>query len=256
MPKYSQVFLHDKNVRSRIAAAAGEAQFELLVEIGPGKGALTGLLFPEYGPRLLAVEIDPAMAAILKAAHPGLELINRDFMELDLPALTAGRKTAFIGNLPYECSTAILEKTLACPDFELGVFMFQREVARKICARPGAHDYSYLSVISQAQAQAELLLDVPAGCFTPVPEVDSSVLVFRPRRALPSPAAFAAFSSFLKAAFAHRRKTLINSLALSGKYSKAGVSAILEKQGHKLTCRPQELTGAEFLALLRELEKI
>ncbi|PIU19996.1 MAG: ribosomal RNA small subunit methyltransferase A [Elusimicrobia bacterium CG08_land_8_20_14_0_20_59_10] len=256
MPKYSQVFLHDKNVRSRIAAAAGQAPCELLVEIGPGKGALTGLLFPGFGSRMLAVEIDPELTAELKTAHPGLELLNRDFMELDLPALTAGRKTVFVGNLPYDCSTAILEKTLACPALELAVFMFQREVARRITAPAGAGDYGYLSIISQSQAEAELLLDVPAGCFTPVPEVDSSVLIFRPRRALPSPAAFTAFASFLKAAFAHRRKTLINSLALSGKYSKAGVSSVLEKQGHKLTCRPQELTGAELLALLRELEKI
>ena len=252
MPKYSQVFLADKGICSRIAGALGGAVFERVLEIGPGGGALTEHLFPKYGARMRAVEIDPALVPALRSRFPGLDVLNQDFLEADLAAAAGPGPAAFIGNLPYECSTAILEKSLSYEGLALAVFMFQKEVARRITAAPGDSDYGALSVLTASRAGAELLMDVRAGSFRPVPAVDSSVLVFRPRRLFSDGAREAAFRSLVRKAFSHRRKTLVNSLALCG-VDKAAAAAAAERCGLKPAARPQELTLELFAALAAEL---
>lgn len=251
MPRYSQVFLNDKIICREIAAALDGEEFESLVEIGPGRGALTEFLYSRYALRFAAVEIDSEMTRLLKGSYPGIKIINRDFLELDLAALTGGARTAFIGNLPYDCSTPILERVLAFENLALAVFMFQKEVARRITARSGSGDYGYLSVAVQLSAQATLLKDVGAASFTPVPEVDSSVLLLRPLR--PPPAGRKEVLGLVKMAFAHRRKTLVNSLALSGKFSKSGVESALSRMSIGPKARAQELTPGDYLRLMGEL---
>lgn len=248
MPRYSQVFLADKGICERIAGALDGEAFDRVVEIGPGGGALTAFLFPKYGPRLRAVEIDPLLVPALREKFPGLEVVNADFLAADLSAVAGPGRAAFIGNLPYECSTAILDKVLAFGAFSAAVFMFQKEVARKITAAPNAHDYGYLSLVTAARASAELLTDVKAGSFRPVPAVDSSVLVFRPRPFFAAPAEERRFRDLVRKAFSHRRKTLVNSLALCG-VEKAAAAAAVERCGFKPTVRPQELSLPEFAGL-------
>ncbi|MCX5786458.1 MAG: 16S rRNA (adenine(1518)-N(6)/adenine(1519)-N(6))-dimethyltransferase RsmA [Elusimicrobia bacterium] len=252
MPKYSQVFLTDKRVCAEIVSALDGEKFENLVEIGPGRGALTDFLYPRYGPRFKAVEIDPEMADFLRGKYPGISLVNRDFLELDLAAEMRGAKTAFIGNLPYSCSTPILERVLRLENFALAVFMFQKEVARKLTAERGTHDYGYLSISAQARADITLLADVGAASFQPEPEVDSSVLVLRPRKFLAAELEKELFS-LLKSAFSHRRKTLVNSLALSGRFSKTAVESALSKINLESRVRPQELSLEDYLKLIAEL---
>lgn len=252
MPKYSQVFLADKEVCARIAEGLGDAPYDRVVEVGPGGGALTEFLFPKYGPRLKAVEIDSALLPALRARFPGLEVANQDFLDADLAALAGPGRAAFIGNLPYECSTAILEKVLFYGGFETAVFMFQREVARRITAAPGDSDYGGLSVVTAARASAELLLDVKAASFSPVPAVDSSVLVFRPRPYFADKKKEDAFRALVKKAFSHRRKTLVNSLALCG-IPKEAAAAAARKCGLKPAARAQELSLGDFSALTAEL---
>lgn len=248
MPRYSQVFLADKGICARIAGALDGEAFDRVVEIGPGGGALTSFLFPKFGPRMKAVEIDPLLVPALREKFPGLEVVNADFLGADLAAVAGPGRTAFIGNLPYECSTAILEKVLSFGGFSVAVFMFQKEVARKIAAAPNDHDYGYLSLATAARASAELLTDVKAGSFRPVPAVDSSVLVFRPRPFFPSAAEWTRFRELVKKAFSHRRKTLVNSLALCG-VDKAAAAAAVAKAGFKPTVRPQELSLEQFAGL-------
>lgn len=248
MPKYSQVFLADKNICSRIAGALEGAGFDRVLEIGPGGGALTEHLFPKYGAGMKAVEIDASLVPALRSRFPGLEVVNEDFLRTDLAVVAGPGRTAFIGNLPYECSTAILEKTLLFPGFALAVFMFQKEVARKILASPGDHDYGYLSLLTAARASSELLLDVKAGSFSPVPAVDSSVLLIRPRPFFGQAGDEARFIELVKKAFSHRRKTLVNSLALCG-VPKAAASAAVMNAGFKPTVRPQEIPLEGFARL-------
>ncbi|OGR79868.1 MAG: ribosomal RNA small subunit methyltransferase A [Elusimicrobia bacterium GWC2_64_44] len=252
MPKYSQVFLADKGICARIAAGLEGAAFDTLVEIGPGGGALTEHLFPVYGKRMKAVEIDPVLLPALRGRFPGLEIINADFLQADLSAAAGPGRAAFIGNLPYECSTAILDRTLFYDGLEIAVFMFQKEVARRITAAPGDSDYGALSLLTAARASAELLLDVGAGSFKPVPAVDSSVLVFRPRRFFAERASEDAFRALVKKAFSHRRKTLVNSLALCG-VPKAAASAAVERLGLKQTARAQELPLQAYADLAVDL---
>lgn len=248
MPRYSQVFLADKGVCARIVSALDAFLFDSLVEIGPGGGALTEFLFPKYGGRMKAVEIDHSLVPALKAGFPGLEVVNADFLGTDLRSLAGQGRAAFIGNLPYECSTAILEKVLFFDGMEGAVFMFQKEVARRITAVPGSPEYGVLSLLSACRASASLLTDVLAGSFRPVPAVDSSVLVFRPRRRFAAKPEEDAFRGLVKKAFSHRRKTLVNSLALCG-VDKAASAAALERLGLKPAVRAQELSLEDFAAL-------
>jgi 16S rRNA (adenine1518-N6/adenine1519-N6)-dimethyltransferase len=253
MPKYSQVFLADKGICARIAAALDDASFDRLIEIGPGGGALTAFLFPKYAGRMAAVEIDKALVPGLNAKFPGLEVLNTDFLQADLAGLAGTGRTAFIGNLPYECATPILEKTLLFSGLELAVFMFQKEVARKILAAPGDHDYGYLTLLTASKASSELMMDIKAESFQPVPAVDSSVVIFRPRKFFADEAAGARVLGLVKKAFRHRRKTLVNSLALCGADTAAAAAAV-EAAGFKPTARAQEVDLDGFVRLAALLE--
>lgn len=248
MPKYSQVFLKDRGMCELIASELRPGDFDGAVEIGPGRGALTEFLYPLWGSRLSLVEIDPKLAEGMKEKYPAAAVHAADFLEFDLAANFPG-KTAFIGNLPYECSTAILMKTLAFPGFAAAVFMFQREVAEKITAPAGASDYGYFSVAAQVQSEVKLLAEVPAVSFSPAPEVDSSVLVFTPLSRFPCAERREAFLSFVKNAFSHRRKTLMNSLAMGLRREKEQVRRVIEGAGFDPGTRPQNLSVQDYLKL-------
>ncbi|OGS07889.1 MAG: ribosomal RNA small subunit methyltransferase A [Elusimicrobia bacterium RIFOXYA12_FULL_51_18] len=249
MPKYSQVFLKDVRMCERIASVLEPVNFVSAVEIGPGRGALTEFLCTLWGDKLSVVEIDPLMTNRIKEKFPGLRVNNSDFLALNLEASFPAGPVAFIGNLPYECSTAILMKVLAFSRFGAAVFMFQREVARKITAETGDSDYGYLSVAVQAQSEAELVADVPAGSFSPVPEVDSSVLVFSPRQTFPDAEKRGRFLGFVKNAFSHRRKTLLNSLSMGLNIDKAEVEPLIKAAGFDPRLRPQNLSVKDYLKL-------
>ena len=252
MPKYSQVFLADREICARIAGALEGASFDRLIEIGPGGGALTSFLFPRYGKLMKAVEIDPGLLPALREKFKGLEVLNEDFLATDLEKAAGPGRTAFIGNLPYECATAILERTLFCRGMVLSVFMFQKEVARRITAAPGDGDYGALSLLTASRASAELLMDIRAASFNPVPAVDSSVLLFRPKVFFSVPGEETAFRALVRKAFSHRRKTLINSLGLCG-VDKTSASAAVEKAGFKASVRAQEIPLEGFVRLWRLL---
>ncbi|HBB67062.1 MAG: ribosomal RNA small subunit methyltransferase A [Elusimicrobia bacterium GWA2_56_46] len=249
MPKYSQVFLKDVRMCERIASVLRPEDFCSVVEIGPGRGALTEFLYPLWGDKLSVVEIDPLMTARVKERFPELKIVNSDFLKSDLETAFSEGKIAFIGNLPYDCSTAILMKVLAFSRLGAAVFMFQREVARKITAETGDSDYGYLSVAVQAQSAVSLLADVPAGSFSPVPEVDSSVLVFRPRAAFAGAGHREEFLGFVKNAFSHRRKTLMNSLSMGRGMDKAETAALIKAAGFDPGLRPQNLSVEDYLKL-------
>ncbi|MBI4801940.1 MAG: ribosomal RNA small subunit methyltransferase A [Elusimicrobia bacterium] len=256
MPKYSQVFLKDRVMCELIASELRPGDFDLALEIGSGRGALTEFLYPLWGDKLSLVEIDSVLAARIKEKYPSVRIHNADFLDFDLDAnLPAGARAAFIGNLPYEGSTAILLKTLAFSGFGAAVFMFQREVAAKISAAAGDSDYGYLSVAAQVQSEVKLLAEAPAASFSPAPEVDSSVLVFAPRRAGGAPAQRDAFLNFVKHAFSHRRKTLMNSLALGLCRDKTSVKSVIETASFEPGTRPQNLSVQDYLKLWKAFEE-
>jgi len=217
-----QHFLRDDAVAERIVAQVSPTPRDLVLEIGPGQGALTGRLARAAG-RLLAIEVDAALAAALMerfadAAHVEFRMADaRSFDYSGLPALKpdpAGR-VLVVGNLPYSVGKPILmalvEAGKAVDEMAL---MLQKEVAERVAAEPGGRTYGSLSVLTQLACEARLAFTVPPGAFRPPPQVDSAVLHLRVRPAPLVPAAEAPhFRAVVLAAFGQRRKSLANALA-------------------------------------------
>ncbi len=207
--KLGQHFLRDQQILARIAAAACPTPMVgTLLEIGPGRGALTAHLLP-LCERLVAVEIDHDLIPSLHIRFPGLEVVEADVLHVNLQDFCA---SVVVGNLPYYITSPIIERVLEVEGVSSAVFLVQREVAERIAAKHGKRDYGYLSAITQLIADVELLFTVPPGAFAPPPKVDSAVIRLTPKR--DRPADFAAVKRFLGICFQHKRKTLRNNLRL------------------------------------------
>jgi 16S rRNA (adenine1518-N6/adenine1519-N6)-dimethyltransferase len=211
--RLGQHFLVQLSILDRIAAAACPLGTPLVVEIGPGKGALTERLLARAD-RVVAIELDERLAELLREKFPDgrLEVVSADVLDVDLnqwgPAVVAG-------NLPYYISTAILTQALAPGSLlERGVFLVQKEVAARITASPGSRAYGYLSVEMQFYADVKLLFEVRPGAFHPPPKVDSALIGFTLRSraqelGIDSPEEFL---KFVRLCFHQKRKTIRNNL--------------------------------------------
>lgn len=205
--RLGQHFLVRRGILERIAAAACPVREPLVVEIGPGRGALTEFLM-ERADRVVAIEIDPRLVERLRERFPGATLVHANVLETDLaqwgPAVVAG-------NLPYYITSPILERILSTAALRRAVVLVQKEVAARLAARPGTRDYGYLTVATNLFAAPRVLFQVPAGAFSPPPKVDSAVVLLEPRA--PLVADPPGFLEFAGRAFRHKRKTLRNNLA-------------------------------------------
>ena len=206
-----QHFLRDENIARKIVASLQERPFTRLLEVGPGAGALTGLLLAIEGIDFKAVELDEEKISYLVATWPSLagKLIHGSILDIEKPF--AGKFTV-IGNFPYNISTQILFKMLDWKEeLETMVGMFQKEVAQRVAAKEGNKTYGVLSVLIQAFFEVEYLFEVSEQCFNPPPKVKSAVIRITPR---PAPAFRDERTYFLlvKTAFNQRRKTLRNAV--------------------------------------------
>ncbi len=225
--RFGQHFLAKRSILNRIAEAACDSAAPLVIEIGPGRGALTESLLERAG-RIVAIEVDPVLVHYLrqKFAAPietgRLTLIEGDVLKLDLAAWGPG---VVAGNLPYYITSPILEKLFAMGDqWRRAVFMVQAEVAARLAAAPGSRDFGFLSVQTQLFARPEILFTVPRTAFRPPPKVESAVVRLIPaQREIADRAGFLRFAS---AAFRQKRKTLRNNLAPV--YGKDRVDALAE----------------------------
>jgi 16S rRNA (adenine1518-N6/adenine1519-N6)-dimethyltransferase len=208
--RLGQHFLMNGSVLDRIARAACPAPQSLVIEIGPGRGALTAKLL-DRAARVIAIEIDHDLAGYLRQRFAGdarLEVIEADVLSVDLaqwgPAPIAG-------NLPYYIASPILERALRLRP-PRAVFLLQKEVALRLVAQPRSRDYGYLTVATALFATARLVCEVPPSAFRPPPKVDSAVVEFSPcAPAMADPEAFLAFAA---QCFRHKRKTIRNNLAV------------------------------------------
>jgi 16S rRNA (adenine1518-N6/adenine1519-N6)-dimethyltransferase len=225
--RLGQHFLVRQSILERIAESACPEKGGTVVEIGPGRGALTSHLLAR-AERVIAIEIDPVLVQYLRAEfrdEPRLTLVETDVLKADL---TQWGTVTVAGNLPYYITSPILQKTLALgKQLHHAVFLVQKEVAERLTARPGSRDYGYLSVQTQLVSMPELLFTVPAGAFRPPPKVDSAVvrMIPKPEREFPAPDR-KAFLDFVGLCFRHKRKTIRNNL--SGSFDRALLAAIPE----------------------------
>lgn len=257
-----QNFLIADWVPRDIAEAAGLDEGCGVLEIGPGIGPLTVQLAQRAG-RVAAIELDRALLPILAetlAGYPNAQVIPGDVMKLDLAALAAeqfpGMAVKACANLPYNITTPVITKLLEAGCFQSITVMIQREVARRICAKPDSADRGAFSLFCQYHAQCELLFDVGPECFLPAPKVTSSVIRLIPRSQPPVDADPEALFRLVKAAFAQRRKTLLNALsaAYGSRLSKDELRQAILDCGLPETVRGERLSLEEFSHLANILQ--
>lgn len=258
-----QNFLIADWVPQNIADAAGLDPACGVVEIGPGIGSLTVELARRAG-RVAAIELDRSLLPILAetlAGCPNVQVVQGDVMKLDLATLVAEQfddlPVHACANLPYNITTPVVSKLLECGLFGSITVMIQREVAQRICASPDSPDRGAFSLFCQYHAQCELLFDVGPECFLPAPKVTSSVVRLRPHRAPPVDVAPQALFPVVRAAFAQRRKTLLNALAAvyAPRFSKDQLRQILAVCGLDESVRGERLSLERFAQLSKHLEQ-
>jgi 16S rRNA (adenine1518-N6/adenine1519-N6)-dimethyltransferase len=260
-PKLGQNFLEDDEAVHRIVAALGDLSGRTVIEIGPGRGAITGALAAR-AKSVVAVEFDRELAAGLRAQFPPdrVSVFEQDVLRFDFAAASAhlaapGERMLVVGNLPYYITSPIVLKLAANHAvLDVAVLMVQREVADRITARPGSRDYGLLSVTVQMYGPATPLFTLPPSAFSPPPEVHSTVFRWRfePRFA-ELEVEQGSFLRLVRQAFAQKRKTLANNLRAAGSSPAAANEALVGAAIHP-QARAESLSIEEFAALWRGLE--
>ncbi len=257
-----QHFLHEKRILQKIVEAVEPGPEDLVVEIGPGRGALTFPLAARAG-RVLAVEKDYSLVEDLEKNRPdNLLIIAGDILRLDLKNLIAGHRrpgerVKIAGNLPYHISSQVLFVLLEVKDLvERAVFLFQKEVARRITAAPESKNYAPLSILLQNYFNCRLLFRIAPGAFSPPPRVDSACVLFQKKR---QPVFFPAdreseIFAFLKEAFCQRRKTLKGNLESAG-YEREKVRQALQELSLGEKVRAEDLKPEILVELFQRLQK-
>lgn len=264
---FGQNFLTDLNVLKNIVSAAEITRDDNVIEIGPGIGALTEQLAQAAG-EVLALEIDqdliPVLAEVL-APYDNVTVLNQDVLQANLPELIKqqftdpSRPIKVVANLPYYITSPILMNLLAAPvDWAAICVMMQKEVAQRLTAQPGTKQYGALTLAIEYQMTAEIAFNVSWRVFVPAPNVDSAIVVLRPRTTpLPvQPFNKQKLFGFIRGCFAHRRKSLWNNLqATVGKQPavKEKMQAILTTLAISPQTRPERLTLEQFIELANAL---
>ena len=245
--RLGQHFLQRKSVLERIAAAACPDPDATVVEIGPGKGALTEHLL-DRASQVIAIEVDQVLVHYLQQKfrdHPKLTIVGADILKVDL---AQWGPVTIAGNLPYYITSPIFERVLAIgPLLRNAVFLVQKEVAARVAASPGSRDYGYLTVQTRLMGEPKFLFEVPPSAFHPPPKVDSAVVQLTPRTDTPVTDR-KAFLDFASICFRHKRKTLRNNLIEN--YDKALVDSLPD-----VGKRAEQLSLEQFIQLHQRILK-
>ncbi len=268
-PKLGQNFLADTRAAQKIVAALGDVSDRVVIEIGPGKGALTSLLAGRAG-HLIAIELDRVLGAQLRmkyANRSDIEIVEGDVLDMDFLSVMrrerrtsgdihpgADEKAVVVGNLPYYITSPILMHLLRYYEVitEI-VIMVQKEVAERIAAKPGSRDYGVLSATAQLYAKVEKLFVLPPGAFSPPPKVHSAVVRLRIQPQLETlKVSGPAFEDYLKLSFGQKRKTLANNLR--ERYDDETVKRALLAAGVKADARAEAIPLAKAAAVFKNLQ--
>lgn len=248
LKRFGQNYLQDKNILRKIAEEINPAENELLIEIGPGKGALTNELV-NYPAKIIAVEVDTRVIEELKNKFPGVKFIQKDFLELDLFELSGleQNELRIVGNIPYNLTSSILFKLIEEREVvKDSVLMVQYEVGKRMTAKKGTKDYGILSVLLNYFFKVNLRFKVSPSAFYPKPNVDSAVMHLYKKVIQMEEEEAKSLIKIVKAAFGNRRKTLKNSLSNSI-FTKLDFSG----SGIDLSLRAEQLDSEDFLKLTK-----
>lgn len=238
--EFGQHFLIDENILGVIGRLAELQHDDVVLEIGPGEGVLTRYLAARVA-QVHAVEIDESLAPHLADLADNVDVRFGDALQLDLRT----DATKLVANLPYNVATPLIVESLdGLPAIELWCVMVQREVADRLFAQPRTKAYGSVSVLVQLVCERTGFHPVSRTVFRPPPNVDSALVAFRRRRTLPP-----GVKRVVTAAFAHRRKTLPNSLELSGVATRAEAGGALATLGLAADTRAEALTPTQFVEL-------
>jgi 16S rRNA (adenine1518-N6/adenine1519-N6)-dimethyltransferase len=249
-----QHFLTDRGILARIADALQATGTETIVEVGPGRGALTEQLLPRAG-RLVAVEYDRALAARLRVQYSGeprVRVVEADVLAAPLADVAGSDDYLLAGNVPYYITTPILFHALRPPRARRAVLLVQKEVADRLVASPGTRSYGALSVNVQAVANVSRLFRVAPGSFHPPPRVESAVVRVEPRAdPMIAPEEEDQFRAFVQRAFGFRRKQMGRVLRSLCDVAPDVAVGLLEAANIDPNARPETLAPADFAALMR-----
>ncbi|MDD5428118.1 MAG: 16S rRNA (adenine(1518)-N(6)/adenine(1519)-N(6))-dimethyltransferase RsmA [Candidatus Omnitrophica bacterium] len=262
LKKLGANYLVDGNIRDKIIAAADISKDDIVLEIGPGLGAVT-IDLAGTGAEVIAVEKDKKACVILGDLAggdlPNLKIIHKDILEFDLAALAGAKKIKVIGNLPYYITTPVIEYILRNRSrISTAVIMMQKEVASRILAKSGTDDYGSLSCFVQYYAKPEYIYTVKRTCFYPAPEVDSGIVRLD---ITDKPSVDAGdeelFFKIVRGAFNQRRKSIINSLSRKEVLDmpKDKLVSILERAKIDPAARPETLSLADFAKISHQLSR-
>lgn len=245
--RFGQNFLQDENILNKIVKEINPQPDDLIIEIGPGYGALTQKLISATA-NLIAVEIDNEIAINLKEKFPQLQLINKDFLETDLLTLTTqSKRLRIVGNIPYNITSPILFKLIENNKLvKDAVFMVQLEVAKRMTSNRGTKDYGILAVVLKYFSETDLCFKISPNVFYPKPKVFSALIHIRFKEIAESEEEQKLFIAIVKAAFGNRRKTLKNS------FSNSIFQEIdFSNSGIDLSLRAENLSVDDFVKLTR-----
>ena len=257
--KFGQNFLVDKNILGKIVDAAQITEKDCVLEIGPGIGTMTQYLAEQAG-NVIAVEIDKNLIPVLQdtlSSYNNVTILNQDILKVDINHIIEkynnGNPIKVVANLPYYITTpiimALFESHVALKSITI---MIQKEVADRIQAQAGTKDYGALSLAVQYYAKPEVIVKVPAACFMPRPNVDSSVIRLTRYETQPVKAQDENYLfTVIRASFNQRRKTLVNGLSNAGSVgvSKEKIAEVLTQMELPLTVRGETLTLEQFTEL-------
>ena len=258
-----QNFLIQEWVPKRILLAADISREFGVLEIGPGIGVLTQELCQAAG-KVVAVELDRSLLPVLKetlSEFNNLEIVNGDIMKMPLPQILDEKlgdfRLAACANLPYNITTPVLRLLLEAERFEQITVMIQKEVAQRICARPGTPEYGAFTVFAEYYASPSICFDVPPDCFYPRPKVTSTVISLRKKARDITKEDREFLFSVTRAAFSQRRKTLVNGLTslFAGKLSKEQLQEIVTICGFDPLIRGETLSLDDFMRLSKALKE-
>ncbi|MFH1892827.1 MAG: 16S rRNA (adenine(1518)-N(6)/adenine(1519)-N(6))-dimethyltransferase RsmA [Candidatus Zixiibacteriota bacterium] len=255
-----QHILQNIGAARRIVESLGIERGDSVLEIGPGRGVLTGIM-AELPIQLIAVEVDRRFVVELRErfkSADNMTIINESILDVNIRSIVGDNRCKLVGNLPYNLSSQILKKAFENHDlFPLAVFTVQKEVADRMTAHLGSRDYSSLTVFTETYSRSEKLFTLKPGSFYPPPKVSSAVVRLTFRDSIPiAGERREAFSRFVQSIFAHRRKTILNSLTFATSLSRDRLESVLENSEIDDSVRPQNVSLDRFVSLFNALDEV